>query len=158
MQKNNKTITQLENLLKTSRKYYLGHILLEFSNMSWFRHDDPLLKILETNSCSLVSTDKTLVSRSMRDQSIFYLRLVGDRIILPRKQFGFTKLDKTRELDYWASYIKSLENRHKYIYILIDNHYSGDAIADCILLAKKLKEKKVQYSGFKSNWSVFSSD
>ncbi len=142
--RSNKHIDYIEDLLNSIEKYFDGHILLDFANKTWFSFDENLKNLINRYSSSIVNSDKYLTPHNMRNPDIFYLRLMGDKSLVPTNSFGIKKINKNRDLNYWSNYINSLSKRHKLIYVIIGNHFSGDAYQDLIYLNNQLKKFNIK--------------
>lgn len=143
--KSEENIASLLLILDVISPLFDGHILLEFQHHSWYGDDPEFKEKLKKYSSSLVNSERQLVPYQMRDPDVFYLRLAGDKDIVPTSTFGNTKLDKNRDIEYWAKYLKALQKKHKLIYVSIDNHFSGDAYMDLQYLAAQLKKLHVEF-------------
>lgn len=147
--KSEKTENYLMSLMSSCNEIFNGHLLMDLPNTSWMKYDDKLKELLTNHSASMVNTDKQLTSPLMRDNDVYYLRLLGDRDLVPTSKLGEQVIDRSRDILYWAKYIKSLKKRHKMIFIMIDHHFSGNAFKDSELLSKSLIELNVKFQGFK---------
>ncbi|MHA2171058.1 MAG: DUF72 domain-containing protein [Candidatus Kariarchaeaceae archaeon] len=134
-------------ILDTCREHFQGQFLVEAKNRSW--HKEIVKKELGERSACLVSTDKRPISSEARDDHVYYLRLMGDKRLVPAKDFGKINLDRTGDLKYWATHLKFLNKKHHQVFVAIDNHFSGNSARDAIILVKELKQIGVEAKGFK---------
>ncbi|MCY3411268.1 MAG: DUF72 domain-containing protein [Candidatus Heimdallarchaeota archaeon] len=142
-QKSEKNVEAILTLLNETKKMFPGNLLLDLPNHSWNKEDKEFKHKLQALSASLINTEKQILHHSMRDEDLFYLRLCGDRILVSAKEFGSTVIDRSRDIRYWTTFIKSLNKKHRFIYIIIDHHFSGDALEDVRLFAQSLKLKNL---------------
>jgi len=145
-QKNEETETFLYDLLTTVGKAYSGQLLVEAPNRSWQKIEvrDELAK----RSACLVGNDRRPIPSLMRDKSVYYLRLMGDKRTVPRDEFGENPLDRDDDIHSWADHIKFIDSNTEAVFVAIDNHFSGNAIADSKLMATTLQNINASYKGF----------
>lgn len=146
-QRSPKTFEFITGILDKCHELFPGYLLVEVRNRSW--HKEVVKEELATRSACLVSTDKRPISATTRNENVYYLRLMGDKNLVPAKQFGKIELDRRDDIKYWANHLKFLNKKHKMVYVAIDNHFSGNSAKDAIALSKELKRLKVKYEGFR---------
>lgn len=147
LQSNEKNQQFILELIADCKKHYDGHISLELPNRSWF-NDMEFNNKLHEDSVSIVNTDKLLVPASHRHQEVFYLRLRGSTSLVPKEAIGKKVIDRQNDIKYWAKYLRNLSKRHKMVFIIFDNHFSGNAFLDAVALAQELKGGNVKFKGF----------
>ncbi|MHA2251982.1 MAG: DUF72 domain-containing protein [Candidatus Kariarchaeaceae archaeon] len=146
-QRNSDSMNFMMELLDCCQKYHNGQLLVEARNRSW--HKEAVKAEISPKSACFVSTDKRPISSEARDENVYYLRLMGDKNLVPTKEFGRINLDRGGDIKYWAKYLKSLNKRHQQVYVVFDNHFSGNSTNDANALSLELKQLKVPHQGFK---------
>ena len=144
--KNNREF--LLNLLDEVNKHFRQHVSIELIHGSWFGEDENLLTELRERSSSLINTDKRTVPPAIRHPEVNFLRLRGDPSVVPVDSFGKNIIDRQRDIDFYAMYLKSLQKSYKVIFVTIDNHFSGNAWKDAQNLADAMRKQKVKFRGF----------
>ncbi|MHA2501918.1 MAG: DUF72 domain-containing protein [Candidatus Kariarchaeaceae archaeon] len=145
-QRDDESFEDMRQLLSTVNRYFSGQILVDASNRSW--QVPEVKELLSEHSACLVGSDKKPVPSLMKDPSLFYLRLAGDRRIVPVSSLGVQTLDRSQDIRFWADHLSYLNRRTKSIFVAVDNHFSGNALSDIYLLGEELKRRKLKYEGF----------
>jgi len=127
-------------------------LALEVRHGSW---DDPkffqLLKEYHTSFCNI---DQPLINRSLKPSSITthpdfsYVRLHGRNYANWFKQDAgrdarYNYLYSNQELDEWVARIKELGGKSKKVFVISNNHYQGQALANALQIKNKITGDKV---------------
>ncbi len=135
------------SVLDQCNNHFNNQLLIEFRNRSW--HKEVVKDELDKRNACLVSTDKRPISAVARNQDIYYLRLLGDRNLVPSKEIGKLEISRDNDIKYWANHLEFLSKKHKLVYVAIDNQFSGNSAKAAISLSRELNRLKVDYKGFK---------
>ncbi|MDH5403493.1 MAG: DUF72 domain-containing protein [Candidatus Heimdallarchaeota archaeon] len=111
---------------------------------------DEIKTELSAKMACLIGTDMNPLSSLVRDNSFYYLRLMGNVDENSNRVNRSILIDRSADLKYWGEHLKFLNNRVKSIFVCIDDNFSGHAVKDAYLLSKILDSNKVQYKGFQS--------
>ncbi|WP_455140315.1 DUF72 domain-containing protein [Candidatus Hodarchaeum mangrovi] len=134
-------------VLGKCRSLFTNKIAVEFRNTSWIR--DTVLKYLQNKSIQLVDTPHLKIqSDAFIDDSFYYIRLLGDRSLIPDEMLGKKFLDKSIELQQWSKKISELNAHYETIFVVINNRFSGYAINDAIILYNRFKKENLAVKGF----------
>jgi len=119
-------------------------IPIEFRSFDWYR-DNNVYQLLDSfpEAC-VVQSDRFVDKNADEISLITYIRLIGDRKLITDKEFGLRKVDRNKDLQYWANYISGILELKKRIFVIIGNHFSGHAAIDAIYLASFLEEKGIK--------------
>ncbi|MHA2237234.1 MAG: DUF72 domain-containing protein [Candidatus Hodarchaeales archaeon] len=141
----------LTTIIDETKKLFDGKIAIEIRNKSWFT--DEFSDYIESNRLALVQTTNFEYPKEFHssNRSFHYIRLLGDRKIIPNEKLGKVFLEKHSALNEWVSQIVSLTNQYDTIFVLINNRFSGYAINDAITLSKALRREKLAVTGFEKD-------
>jgi len=145
-QRGNESSEFLLSLLDEVHSQFNGQILVEAPNRSWQKVE--VKEQLQERSACLVGNDRRPIPSLMRDPSVYYLRLLGDKRTVPRSEFGEDPMDRDDDIKFWAEHMKFLDKKHESVFVAIDNHFSGNSIDDAYLMAKHLKQFNIKTKGF----------
>ncbi|MHA2202441.1 MAG: DUF72 domain-containing protein [Candidatus Hodarchaeales archaeon] len=149
--KTKKTYSFLIRTLEKCSKLFTGQIVLEIRNESWFTDD--VKDLLHDMAVTLAETTTLSVPEEYQNMSIplYYIRLLGDRKIIPDEKLGKFFLDRNEERKRWALKLVELSKRYDTIFVLINNRFSGYAINDAISLRKILTRENISTLGFEKD-------
>ncbi|MFX0113372.1 MAG: DUF72 domain-containing protein [Candidatus Hodarchaeota archaeon] len=145
-QQNSRTHRYLLETLDHSEGLFEGKIFVEVRHASWFT--DTLRDELLSRAVSFVNTNRWRIPESYLPQKGYYLRLLGDRKRIPDDAMGKIRLPKQEELQHWVTHLVRLNPIYQSIWVVINNRFSGNAIADAIYLAQLLREQEIPTRGF----------
>ncbi len=138
----------LTTILDECVSQFDGHIAVEIRDESWLipEFNDYLAsqKIALTQTTRFSLPDDFLTM----NRDFHYIRLLGDRKLIPNKALGKVFLDKKAALNEWVTTIVKLSPSYDTIFILINNRFSGYAINDAITLNKSLRAENLDVKGF----------
>ena len=97
---------------------------IEFRNKSWFNSDVYSLLRDKNIILSWIERPEIKISNILTSDYI-YLRLMGDKSVLHKKDFGSIKLDRTEEIKEWTDIINKNINNAKTVFIYANNHFQG---------------------------------
>lgn len=120
-EKNLEKLQYLIRLIPQDNLYFL-----EFRDESWYE-TGRLSEVINGDTINLVSSYKEgLNTVYYRDQSYYYIRLIGDRSI---NVFNRVQRNQTEIIEELMRHIKQLQNNShiKEIFIIVNNHFSGFA-------------------------------
>jgi uncharacterized protein YecE (DUF72 family) len=141
----------ISTILNECRKYFDGGIVVEIRDDSWITPE--FNDFLENQQIALAHTTRVpypedyLSSR----RSFHYIRLLGDRKLIPNEKLGRVFLDKKNELSQWITTLIHLDSIYDTIFVLINNRFSGYAVNDAITLNKALTHEKIDVRGFEQS-------
>ncbi|MFX0013779.1 MAG: DUF72 domain-containing protein [Promethearchaeota archaeon] len=146
--KTSETLSFLIQLLKKCSILFSGQLVLEIRDKSWFTED---VKDLLTDWAVTLAETTILeipVEYQNKDVPLHYIRLLGDRLVIPDEQLGKFFLDKKNERIEWTRRLVELNKMYDTIFVLINNRFSGYAINDAIALHKILTKENILVNGF----------
>ena len=144
------SFTFLTSIIDECLIYFKGKIVVEIRNESWI--NDEFQKFLHSHQISLARTTRFQIPENFASlPSLYYLRLLGDRKLIPDESLGQVFLDKQEALKEWVTKLVSLTSQYKTIFVLINNRFSGYAINDAITLSKALSQEKINITGFEQS-------
>lgn len=148
--KTSETFTYLTQVLDECSNRFSGQIILEIRNKSWF--SDDLKDLLIDKDTILAETTTLSIPEEFQNKEvpISYIRLLGDRRIIPDKKLGKFFLEKGKERKNWGFRLVQLSKMYDTIFVLINNRFSGYAINDGISLKKILAKENIQVQGFEN--------
>ncbi len=125
-----------------------GHIVVEIRDESWLVPE--FSDYLNSSKIALAETTRFLLPNEflIKNRDFHYIRLLGDRKLIPNEKLGHVFLDKKSALNEWVTRIVQKSNSYDTIFVLINNRFSGYAINDAITLHKSLTSEKLDVSGF----------
>ncbi|MHA1214194.1 MAG: DUF72 domain-containing protein [Candidatus Hodarchaeales archaeon] len=148
-QNSEEKLTYLEHVLRECRIFFKRNIVIEFRNKTWITKE--VKNLLNTYHAQVVDTPKVDIPAGFYLKAPFYyLRLLGNRQVIPDDKLGIKILDKSQELLSLAEKIKDLSIKYKTIFVVINNRFSGYAINDAILLHHNLKSLGLKVVGFQN--------
>ncbi len=137
----------ITTVINEIRKHFEGKIAIEVRN-KWFTGE--FSDYIKSNQLALVQTTNFEYPKEFhtKNRLFHYIRLLGDRRIIPNESLGKVFLEKHSALNEWVSQLVSLSNQYDTIFVLINNRFSGYAINDAITLNKALRREKIAVTGF----------
>ncbi len=149
--KTKETFPFLIQILEKCSNLFSGQIVLEIRNESWFT--DEVKALLDDMSIALAETTTLSVPEEFQNRSVplYYIRLLGDRKVIPDEKLGKLFLEKNEERKQWALKLVELSKRYDTIFVLINNRFSGYAINDAISLRKILTRENISTQGFEKD-------
>ncbi len=146
--KTTETISFLSQVLDICASLFSGSIVLELRDNSWF--SDDFKDILVEKAITLADTTTLRIPQEFQNQDVplYYIRLLGDRMIIPDEKLGKFFLDKKKERTDWARKLTELSNIYDNVYVLINNRFSGYAINDAIAIRRILATENIKAKGF----------
>jgi len=142
------TFPFLIQILEKCSNLFSGQIVLEIRNESWFTADvkDRLMDM----GISFAETTTLNIPEEYQNENVplYYIRLLGDRQLIPDEKLGQFFLDRQKERNMWGQKLVELSKRYDTIFVLINNRFSGYAINDAISLRKILTRENVLTQGF----------
>jgi len=118
---------------------------VEFRNRGWIH--EGVLALLNEHDVALALADgkwiprKQLIALAERSTTeLMYIRWLGSREIV---DFSRVQVDRSRDLDAWASVLARLEADGRTIYGYFDNHFSGHSPASARELQRRLHQHPV---------------
>ncbi len=141
----NKTKEYLNTLVEEIKTLYRGIIAIELRNLLWLEERDYVIHHLRDEKVTLVQSDRFAYNLEEPDNPT-YIRLLGDRRVITDEDLGTKRINRTKELRRWAYHIAELLRKHILVYLVINNHYSGNAIDDLLFVSKfvqKMGEKVI---------------
>lgn len=144
------TLSFLTQVLDNCLKHFSGQIVLEIRNKSWF--SDDFKDLLSDKAITLAETTTLSIPEEFRnnDVSLYYIRLLGDRRLIPEKKLGKFFLEKKQERKDWSLNLMQLNKLYDTIFVLINNRFSGYAINDAIALRKIFAKENIPAQGFEN--------
>jgi uncharacterized protein YecE (DUF72 family) len=140
----------LTSIINECLVYFNGTVVVEIRDESWINPD--FKKFLVSNKVSLARTTQFPIPEDFAlFPSLYYLRLLGDRKVIPDESLGKVFLNKSEALDEWVLKLVNLSSQYDTIFVLINNRFSGYAINDAITLAKTLSLEKIATKGFEQS-------
>lgn len=144
-----KNQSYLNRLFKAFENYPLA---LEVRNGSW-DHED-FFALLQDYGIGFCNIDQPIINNSIRPSAIStnadfaYVRLHGRNYAnWFKKDAGrdarYNYLYADEELDEWITRIKELGKKSDKIYVVSNNHYQGQALANALQLKNKITGNKV---------------
>lgn len=148
--KTSETFTFLTQVLDECSNRFSGQIILEIRNKSWF--SDDLKDLLIDKDTILAETTTLSIPEEFQNKGVpvSYIRLLGDRRIIPDKKLGKFFLEKGKERKNWGFRLVQLSKKYDTIFVLINNRFSGYAINDGISIRKILANENIQAQGFEN--------
>ncbi len=140
-----KTKKYLNNLVEEIKSFYSGIIAIELRNLLWLEERNYVIHHLRDEQVTLVQSDRFAYDLDEPDNPT-YIRLLGDRRILTDEDLGKKRINRTKELRRWAYHIAELLRKRILVYLVINNHYSGNAIDDLLFVSnfvQKMGEKVI---------------
>ncbi|MHA1978050.1 MAG: DUF72 domain-containing protein [Candidatus Hodarchaeales archaeon] len=138
----------LTTILNECISQFNGQLVVEIRDESWFVPE--FKDYLDSQKITLAQTTRFPFPEeflpSVRD--FHYIRLLGDRKLIPNEKLGKVFLDKKDALNEWVTKIVQLSKSFDTIFVLINNRFSGYAINDAITLNKSLTTEKLDVRGF----------
>jgi uncharacterized protein YecE (DUF72 family) len=118
---------------------------VEARHKSWF-DDEVYSSFKENDICLAWSQLVELQTPPVVTTDFIYLRFIGDRSI-DENDFGKIQIDRTREMEYWASVVKKLSNNKKLKIgvVAANNHYAGFGPSTANTFRKMVGLPAVQY-------------
>lgn len=149
--KTNETFPFLTQILEKCSNLFSGQIVLEIRHESWFTDD--VKDLLHDLAITLAETTTLNIPEEYQNEIVplYYIRLLGDRKLIPDEKLGKFFLDKNIERKEWARKLVELSKRYDTIFVLINNRFSGYAINDAISLQKILTREHVSTQGFEKD-------
>ncbi len=146
--KTTETVSFLSQVLDKCASHFSGNIVLEVRDNSWF--SDDFKDILVEKAVTLADTTTLGIPREFQNQDgpLYYIRLLGDRMIIPDEKLGKFFLDKKKERINWVHRLAELSNIYDDVYVLINNRFSGYAINDAIAIRRILATESIKAKGF----------
>ena len=142
-----KSFMFLTSIIDECLLYFKGTIVVEIRDESWIIPE--FKKFLHSHQISLARTTRFPIPENFAPlPSLYYLRLLGDRKLIPDESLGQVFLDKQEALKEWVTKLVSLTSQYDTIFVLINNRFSGYAINDAITLSKALSQEKIDRIGF----------
>ncbi|MFX1282406.1 MAG: DUF72 domain-containing protein [Promethearchaeota archaeon] len=150
LRKTPETLSYLSRVLDKCSGHFSGQIVLEIRNKSWF--SDDFKDLLSEKAITLAETTMLNIPDKYRnkDISLYYIRLLGDRRIIPDEKLGKFFLEKKQERKDWSRKIIRLSKPYDTIFVLINNRFSGYAINDAIALRKIFTKENIPAQGFEN--------
>lgn len=138
----------LTTILNECRSQFDGHIVVEIRDESWFVPE--FKDYLDSQRIALAQTTRFPFPEEflVTDRDFHYIRLLGDRKLIPNEKLGKVFLDKKLALNEWVTRMVQLASEYDTIFVLINNRFSGYAINDAITLNKTLTSEKLDVRGF----------
>ncbi|UCG04309.1 MAG: DUF72 domain-containing protein [Candidatus Heimdallarchaeota archaeon] len=145
------TYTFLCQILEKCSNLFSGQLVLEIRNKSWFTPE--VKDLLNDMSITLAETTTLNIPEEYQNENVplYYIRLLGDRKLIPDEKLGEFFLDKNKERKDWAWKLVELSKRYDTIFVLINNRFSGYAINDAISLRKILTRENISTQGFEKD-------
>ncbi len=145
-----KSFTFLTSVIDECLVYFNGILVVEIRDESWINPD--FKEFLLSNQISLARTTRFPIPETFAPlPSLYYLRLLGDRKLIPDGSLGKVFLDKQEALKEWVIKLVTLTSKYDTIFVLINNRFSGYAINDAITLSKALSREKIDTTGFEQS-------
>lgn len=146
-----KSFEFLSTILNECRKYFDGGLIVEIRDESWINLE--FKDYLDNNQIVLAQTTRFAFPEQYfsSKKGFHYIRLLGDRSLVPNEKLGKVFLDKKNELNQWISTLTHLNTIYKTIFVLINNRFSGYAINDAITLHKALTSENIDVRGFEGS-------
>jgi uncharacterized protein YecE (DUF72 family) len=146
-----KTMNHLTQIIEESRNQFNENLVLELRNNSWL--DAEVKDLLKEHSIALAETLFLSIPDEFHSEGfpIYYIRLLGDRELIPDEKLGKVFLDKSEELTRYVQRLSMLNNIYQTIFIVINNRFSGYAINDAISLNKQLTKEQITVKGFENH-------
>lgn len=134
------------------------HVAVEFRQRAWL--NDGVIALLAEHNVGLVLSDarwiprKTMLTLASRPTADFsYIRWMGpDRELV---DYSRIQLDRTRELDAWATVLPSLAARVEVVYGYVNNHFAGHSPASARDLQRRLGQPVVEPDRMGEQMSLF---
>ena len=138
----------LSTILNECRKHFDGGIVVEIRDDSWINLE--FKDYLENQQIVLAQTTRIPYPEEYltANRGFHYIRLLGDRTLIPNEKLGKVFLDKKETLDQWITDLRHLTTIYETIFVLINNRFSGYAINDAISLNKALTNEHIDVRGF----------
>ncbi|PWI46810.1 hypothetical protein CEE45_15005 [Candidatus Heimdallarchaeota archaeon B3_Heim] len=138
----------LTSILDECISQFDGQIAVEIRDESWLIPE--FKDYLDSQKIALTQTTRFPLPKEflVSDREFHYVRLLGDRKLIPNDKLGKVFLDKKTALSEWVTMIVQLSNSYDTIFVLINNRFSGYAINDAITLNKALTAEKLDVRGF----------
>lgn len=138
----------LSTILNECISQFDGYITVEIRDKSWLVPE--FKDYLDSHKIALVQTTRFPLPKEflVSNRDFHYIRLLGDRKLIPNDKLGMVFLDKKMALNEWVTRIVQLSNSYDTIFVLINNRFSGYAINDAISLHKALTTEKLDVRGF----------
>lgn len=145
-----KSFMFLSSIIDECLIYFKGNIVVEIRDESWINPE--FKKFIHSRQISLARTTRFPIPEDFASlPSLYYLRLLGDRKLIPDESLGQVFLDKQEALKEWVTKLVSLTSKYETIFVLINNRFSGYAINDAITLSKALFQEKIDRKGFEQS-------
>ena len=145
-----KSFMFLTSIIDECLVYFNGTIVIEIRDESWINPE--FKKFLLSNQISLARTTRFPIPENFAPlPSLYYLRLLGDRTLIPDESLGKVFLDKQEALKEWVIKLRALSSQYNTIFVVINNRFSGYAINDAITLSKALSREKIDSKGFEQS-------
>lgn len=144
-------VSYLSQVLDKCSSHFSGNIVLEIRDNSWFSED--FKDILVEKAIALADTTTLSIPKEFQNRNVplYYIRLLGDRMIIPDEKLGKFFLDKQEERKAWAHQLAELSNIYENVYLLINNRFSGYAINDAIAIRRILSNESIKAQGFEDD-------
>ncbi len=141
----------LHRLLEQCRSMFSKHVVVEFRNQSWITSE--VLDLVKELSVPIIDTPFLELPSEFQSisPSCYYVRLLGDRELIPDAKLGKLHLNKTKELKYWSEKFIRLKSNFESIFIVINNRFSGYAINDAISIREILSKSNIATVGFEKH-------
>jgi uncharacterized protein YecE (DUF72 family) len=141
----------IATIIDEIKRDFTGKISIEIRHRSWFNPE--FSDYIKSNRLTLVQTTSFVYPTEFHSsrRSFHYIRLLGDRKIIPNESLGKIFLDRNTALNEWVSQLIPLSSQYDTIFVLINNRFSGYAINDAISLNKALRREKLEVSGFEKD-------
>jgi uncharacterized protein YecE (DUF72 family) len=138
----------LTSILNECVSHFDGHIVVEIRDKSWLTPE--FKDYLDSHRIALAQTTRFALPEEFisANRDFHYIRLLGDRKLIPNEKLGMVFLDKKAALNEWVTKIVQLSSEYDTIFVLINNRFSGYAINDAITLNKTLTTEKLDVRGF----------
>lgn len=143
---NERTLPYLEELVNYIKSCFSGKIVMEVRNKSFF--DKKGFSFLKKQDLTILETTKVKPPKEYLFTDTYYIRLLGDRNIIPDEELGNIRLNKRDELKNLANSIHLVSENYSTTYVVINNRFSGNAIDDAIILQRELSEQGSHVVGF----------
>jgi uncharacterized protein YecE (DUF72 family) len=122
---------------------------VEVRHASWFSGDpwSWLKDNLSRKNLALTWSSLTYVEVPQELTSdLLYMRFIGDHVTVPTETHGEVRVDRSREVDTWASRVKDALPRVRTAFAYFNNHFQGFAPESANLFLAAMGMAKVDYS------------
>jgi uncharacterized protein YecE (DUF72 family) len=146
------SIQNMEHLIKLFQTFRDYPLALEVRHGTW---DDPkFLQLLQEHQVGFCNIDQPLINNSLKPSAhtthpeFSYARLHGRNYTNWFKQNAgrdarYNYLYSDQELDEWVDRIQTLGQKSKKVFVITNNHYQGQALANALQIKNKITGEKV---------------